>query len=347
MARILYAVSGDGYGHAVRAHAVGGGLLERGHDVQFVSYNKTIPYLTRYFPDRIHNVFGLLLVYEEGRTNPIRTVLSNIRRAATDMGPSNRAVKTLLKTYKPDLVITDFEPFTAFWARRFGIPFVSLDNQHLLTHCRLDRPAGFWADLISAYLTIRFYYTGAKRYLVTSFIKAPVRFQPTTLLDPILRPGVYEKTTRDGDYLLVYKTGTDNRAMREELKRFDRMPIRAYGFDRTVRDGHIEYKPFDQEAFLDDLAGCAGVVASAGHSLVSECLHLEKPMLLVPIAQQYEQRINAYHVHKMGVGAACERLSARRMDDFVSRLDGFRSTLADRPKTSPHAILDAVEREIP
>jgi uncharacterized protein (TIGR00661 family) len=347
MAKILYAAAGDGYGHAVRAHAVGQGLLERGHDVQFISCHKTVDYLKPHFPERIHNVFGLLMVCDEGRTAPIRTALSNIRRAATDLAPSNRAVKTLLKTYKPDLVISDFEPFTAMWARRYGIPYISLDNQHLLTHCRLDRPGGFWADLLSAYMIIRLYYGGAKRYLITSFIDAPIRYQPTTLIGPILRSKVYEKQQRDGDYLLAYKSGGDHRAMREQLERFDRLPIRAYGFDQPSHGGNVTYKSFNEAGFLDDLAGCAGVVASAGHSLVSECLHFEKPMLLVPIEKQYEQRINAHHVQEIGVGVTHNRLRTGEMEDFVDRLPTFREKLAKRPKSSRHTVLDAIELEIP
>ncbi len=347
MAKILYAAAGDGYGHAVRAHAVGQGLLERGHDVQFISCNQTIDYLKPHFPDRIHNVFGLLMVFNNGRNAPIRTAISNVRRAATDLAPSNRAVKTLLKTYKPDLVITDFEPFTALWARRYGIPFVSLDNQHLLTHCHLKRPAGFWADLASAYAVIRLYYGGAKRYLITSFIDAPIRYQPTTLIGPILRPKVYEKKTREGDFLLAYTTGGDNRAMREQLERFDRRPIRAYGFNRESNGGNVSFKKFNEAGFLDDLAGCAGVVASAGHGLVSECLHFEKPMMLIPIGKQYEQRLNAHHVQEIGVGITHDRLRAGHMENFVDSLDTFKEKLAKRPKATRTAALDAIELEIP
>lgn len=346
MAKILYAASGDGYGHAVRAHAVGQGLLERGHDVQFVSCNKTVRYLEQHFPDRIHNVFGLLSVYIDGNHAPLRTVLSNIRRAATDLAPSNRAIKTLLKTYKPDLVITDFEPFTAMWARRYGIPFVSLDNQHLLTHCRLDRPGGFWGDLLSAYLIIRLYYGSAKRYLITSFIDAPIRFQPTTLIGPILRPKVYEKNKSEGNYLVAYNMTGGSNDIRDQLELFDRLPIRAYGFDTVGNGRHVTYKAFDEAGFLDDLAGCAGVIATAGHGLVSECLHFEKPMMLIPIPKQYEQRINAHHVQKIGVGVTHDRLHLGAMEDFVDRLDTFRAQLAARPKSSKHTVINAIESEL-
>ncbi|MEK6799583.1 MAG: glycosyltransferase family protein [Planctomycetota bacterium] len=348
MARILYAASGDGYGHAVRAHGVGAGLLARGHDVRFLSCDKTTRYLEPHYPDRLHHIFGLFTVYNQGRVEPWQTLVHNARRAWSGMGPSNQAVKSLLRSYEPDLVITDFEPFAAFWARRFGIPYVSLDNQHLLTHCEVDHPPGFWRDIMNAYLTVRLYYGGAKRYLITTFIQAPIRYHPTTLVNPILRPHVYAKQPRDGGFLLAYKgAGGENDAMREELEKFDRLPIRAYGFGIEGRRKHVEFRPIEADAFLDDLAGCAGVVTSAGHSLVCECLHFEKPMLLIPIAQQYEQILNARHVEKLGAGKALRRLTGGAMDEFIDGLDGYRASMSTLPKASIHPVLDAIEREIP
>jgi uncharacterized protein (TIGR00661 family) len=348
MARILYAASGDGYGHAVRAHGVGAGLLARGHDVQFVSCHKTNDYLREHFPDRIHDVFGLFTVYNQGSAEPVRTLWHNVRRAWKGVAPSNAAVQQLLRSYQPNLVITDFEPFTAFWARRLGIPYISLDNQHLLTHCALDHPAGLVRDGLNAYLTVRLYYGGAQRYLISSFIQAPVRYHPTTLVNPILRPNVYEKRVAHGDFLLAYKgAGGENDAMRRTLENYDRMDIRAYGFGVAGRCGRVVFKPTTTDGFLDDLAACAGVIMSAGHSLVCECLHFEKPMLLVPIARQYEQAINAHYVEKLGAGESIQQLDRLSIDRFVDRLDRYRIALGRIPKAAIDPVLDAIEHEIP
>ncbi len=347
MARIIYAASGDGYGHAVRAHSVGAALLARGHDVQFVTCHKAEQYLREHYPGRLHPAFGLFTIYNEGKAEPLQTLIHNARRAVTGLIPANRAVMGLFQRFKPDLVITDFEPFCAFWARRFGIPFVSLDNQHLLTHCKLDHPPGHFRDVLNAYLTIRLYFAGARQYLITTFIKAPVRYQPAKLVDPILRPRVYEMHARDDGFLLAYKgAGGENEVMRRELERFDRMPIRAYGFGLEHQRGHVTYKPIDAEAFLNDLAACSAVITSAGHSLVCECLHFRKPMLLVPILQQYEQILNARSVERMGAGKRVDRLSVSAMEAFVDHLDPFRNVMASLPPARIESVLDAIECEI-
>lgn len=348
MARILYAVAGDGFGHATRAHSVAERLLARGHDVQLLTSHKGRDYLLRYFPGRIHDVLGLLTIHREGHVRLFRTVTFNTAVALRAMRASNRSVLRLFDRLQPDLVVTDFEPFAPFWANRLGVPFLSLDNQHLLTHCRIDVPWSSAFDFLAAYLTVRLYYVRAKRYLITSFIDAPVIHQPATVLPPVLRPKLYTVRPRAGDFLLAYKgAGGENAALQDTLRGFDRMPVVAYGFGALGVRGGTTYKAIDPEGFLDDLAGCAGVIATAGHSLVCECLHLRKPLLLQPVAHQFEQIVNAYHVERMGVGLHRARIDVRGLEDFADRLDGFRAALDRLPEARLCRVIAAVERELP
>lgn len=348
MARIIYAVAGEGYGHATRTHSVGEALLARGHDVRFLTSMRTRGYLRQHFRERVCDVFGLRTVYNQGRAEALRTVVHNLGRAWELLGPSNLAVRRLFRTFQPEIVVTDFEPFAAFWARWLGVPYLSLDNQHLLTHCEVDHPAGITMDLVNAYMTIRLYYGGAKRYLITSFFEAPIRYHPTTLVAPVLRRAVYEKEVRHGNYLVAYKgAGGRNDAMRAALEACDRLPVRAYGFSKTGSRGRVTFKSTDPEEFLDDLAGCAGVIATAGHSLVCECLHFEKPMLLVPVQRQYEQIINAHYVDKLGYGVSVDRLSAGAIEAFVDNREQYRSAMAGLPKARLDSVIDEIEKEIP
>ncbi len=350
MARIVYGVSGDGYGHAVRAHSVGEGLMGRGHDVRFVGSHRSVAYLNKHFPERVHETLGLRMTYREGRVAVLDTVMRNAAKLVGSLRSSNRSLSQMLRSFRPEFVITDFEPFTAFWARQSGVPYISLDNQHLLTHCELDHPVRFGSDVLNAYLTIRLYYGGAKRYLITTFIQAPVRYQPATIIDPVLRPVVYETTPARGDFLVAYKgAGGENLGMQRVLEDYSRVPIRAYGFGVLGPRGRGKtiFKPFCSNEFLHDLATCAGVISSAGHSLVCESLFFEKPMLLIPVAAQYEQLLNAHHVEKIGAGMAAAKLTSQSIDQFVDRLDEFRAAMSGKHKADLKPVLDAVEREIP
>jgi len=348
MARILYAVNGDGYGHATRAHSVAAALLARGHEVRFLTSLKSNDYLKTVFPGLVDEAFGLCISYNQGRAESVRTIIENIRRGVSQWNQFTSTIRRVFRQFRPHLLVTDFEPFTAYYARRFDVPFISLDNQHLLTHCSVDRPTGLSRDQFNAYMTVRLFYGSAKRYLIPTFIRAPIRYHPTALVDPVLRLRVYEKTIEHRGFLLAYKgAGGENDAMRQVLEEYERMPIRAYGFEVTGQRGGVSYLPTSTDGFLHDLAGCAGVIMSAGHSLACECLHLEKPMLLIPIAQQFEQAINAYHLEKMGAGRWVDRLSLAAIDEFVDQLDVYRSAAAKIPKAKLANVIEAVEREIP
>lgn len=348
MARILYAVNGDGLGHATRAHSIAGALLERGHNVRFLASLKSGAYLSAAFPGLVDETFGFCLSYDQGRMRTYRTVVENLRILSSKWNSRKSNITRAFRTFRPDLLVTDFEPLSAFFARRLGVPFVSVDNQHLLTHCSVDGPLGSRRDQLTAYLTVRLAYGGARRYFIPTFIRAPIRFQPAELVDPILRPPVYDLPREHGDFLLAYKgAGGENDAMRSTLESYGRMPVRAYGFGIEGRRGSVTFKKNAVDEFLTDLGGCAGVIASAGHSLACEALHLEKPMLMVPVAQQYEQAVNAFHIEKLGAGIGVERLSKGCIDAFVDRLDEYRAGASRLPKASLARVVGAIEREIP
>ncbi|MHC4065313.1 MAG: glycosyltransferase family protein, partial [Planctomycetota bacterium] len=214
-------------------------------------------------------------------------------------------------------------------------------------HCTVDRPFGHIRDFINAYATIRLHYAGAQRYLITSFIDASVRYHPAKLVPPVLRPMVYEQNATAGDCLVAYAgaCGSIDR-FRAALESLTGMPVYAYGFGITGQVGRVTYKPTSAEGFLSDLAACAAVIATAGHTLVSECLHLAKPMLLMPIAHQFEQVLNAHYVEKIGVGRHVRDIDSATIASFTRELDCYHKALRRRPKARLDHVLDAVEAEL-
>lgn len=348
MARILYSVQGDGLGHATRAHSVAEGLMTRGHEVRFVSSLKGTRYLSGHFPGLVTDIFGFRLSYDHGRVRRLRTLLDVMRGMARDVRPTLRRVRCVFHDYKPELVITDAEWFAPAMAKLLLIPFVSLDNQHLLTHCRIDRPPGSAKDFLNAYAVVRLYHMGARRYLISTFFDAPIRHQPATLVPPILRREVYKRTSERRDYWVAYLGGSgEHDRMRRVLESYTDAPIRAYGFGIVGQHGRVTYKPMSADEFLDDLAGCAAVVSSAGHTLIGECQYFDKPMLLVPFARQFEQRLNAHYVTRMGIGRSVDKLTVKAMGEFAEGMERYHITMRARPKPALATVLDAIERELP
>lgn len=322
MARIVYAVAGEGFGHSSRSHIIGQKLIDSGHDVIFAASNKSLSYLSQYFGERVKEVFGLTLNYRDGRVSALKTIKSNIWRSHHGLKINSRLYRDCFDKFKPELVITDFEPFSSFWALLRKVPFFSIDHQHLLTHCSPHYPPGNLIARLNAYFVTRLYYSRAKCYLILNFFKAPVNTNRAVIAPPVVRDEVLNLKPTAGEYIVIYVTyASDEDELRHMLYRFTNQKFCVYGFNKYEQDDNIIFKERSTEGFLNDLASSRGVIATAGFSLISECMHLRKKMCLIPLPGQYEQIINAYHVQRLGLGLSRKELNEQVLAEFLSELE--------------------------
>ena len=54
--------------------------------------------------------------------------------------------------------------------------------------------------------------------------------------------------------------------------------------------------------FIEKMASCKGFLTTAGFESIGEAMYLGKPVLMVPVKGQYEQRCNALDAEKAGAG---------------------------------------------
>jgi uncharacterized protein (TIGR00661 family) len=322
MARIVYAVAGEGFGHSSRSHLIGQKLIECGHDVIFAGSNKSFTYLSENFPGKVKEVYGLLFDYSNGKVNPVNTVLKNIWRYTKGFKINRKLYKECYDKFKPELIITDFEPFSAWWALRHRVPYFSIDHQHMMTHCKMDNPSGYKMDRLNAYTITRGYYGWATSYIIINFFKAPVKKDCAVIAPPVVRPEVEAVSPNDGEHIVIYTThGEKEDHLQKMLHSFAPQKFLVYGFNRYEEDGNITFKERSTEGFLGDVASSKGLIASAGFSSISECMYLRKKMCLLPIPGQYEQIINAHYVEKLGLGLSRKELNEQTLNDFLAEVE--------------------------
>jgi uncharacterized protein (TIGR00661 family) len=319
MARILYGIAGEGLGHCTRADLIGQRLLEAGNEVIFVGFGKAVPYLEERFGSRTRPIQGLGFCYKDDRIDQWRTFWAGLRRFPSIAKHNKQVLDLIAGQWTPDLVLSDFEPFSAWWARFKGLPVVSIDNEHVLTHCRVPMPPAGLLDRVIAKAIVRVYAFKADVYLILSFFDAAVTHPSAILAPPVVRPWLRNIEPKDGGYILLYiSTGQHKEGCLEVLKRFERQRFVIYGFDEDATYGHCTLKRRSVEGFMADLASCSGVISSAGFSLITECLALGKPMLVLPVSGQYEQLLNAVQVQRLGIGIWSRQLSATAVERFLS-----------------------------
>lgn len=334
MSRILYGVSGEGSGHSSRASLIAAYLENQGHQVKIASYDRGYRNLKDQF-DTLE-IAGLTIVSEDNQVSALKTITANLAKIPS----GTRSLKQLKQTFAdfaPDVVITDFEPTTAYLAGHFGLPLITIDNQHRMRYMQYEMPPALRQDALITETIIRAMVPTPWVSLITTFHFNPLKNERSFLFPPILRQSVLDLKTEEAEKILVYATsGFDS--LLEVLRHFGRETFCVYGYDREEIIGNLHFRPFSKEGFLQDLAECKAVIATAGFTLISEALHLAKPYLAFPMQGQFEQHLNAFMLEQQGYGAQCHTPDRKNIAAFLYELPAYKSALQKYPRAGNSAI---------
>jgi uncharacterized protein (TIGR00661 family) len=350
--RILYGVVGEGMGHAMRSRVVLDALCER-HEVQVVASGRAYEYLRKRESENVavQKIWGYSIAYEDNEVKSLRTLLENALGAVTGWPANIRAYLDVIEKFEPEVVVSDFESFSTLFAKNWRLPLLSVDNMQILNRCAHPPEIieGCEQDFLIAKGVVKSKVPGAYHYFITTFFQAPIRKPRTSLHPPILRPEILAAKPGAGEHLLVYQTQTSNTELPALLARLG-VECRIYGLRRDLeeelREGTLRYRPFSEAGFIEDLRTARGVVASAGFTLLGEAVYLQKPVLAIPIAGQFEQTLNARYLEREGFGLAAEVLTGERLGTFLERTSELARNLASYAQDGNRELLDALEETL-
>jgi uncharacterized protein (TIGR00661 family) len=344
--RILYGVCGEGMGHAQRSLVVADHLAHQGHNLRFVcARGRAFDAIAARYPDRVYEVAGLETVMFGNRVDPALTIAYNAVKQWA-LSPWCHLSLAARIAPPPDVVISDFEPFTARYASALSLPLLAVDNIAFLTRCELP-PRMAPGALMR--LAVDHMVPGADHYFVTTIAWAPISKVRTTLHAPIVRSEVLaeRRNVRDGDHLTCYFN--DKADARERVRELSQIgvDVHLWGIDRELSSGRVTCMGHDPLGFPRDLATSAAVVGGAGFTLLSEAIALGKPVLAVPFAGQGEQLSNARFVEALGIGRSGEAMTPELVRNFLRALPRYRRELAaGTPHDDNRELLSALDRTI-
>jgi uncharacterized protein (TIGR00661 family) len=341
---VLYGVNGEGMGHATRSQVVIDALL-KAHDVRVVASGAAFRYLRDRLP-RVDEIFGPSFAMKNGEIQRWATVRQNFAKGPRELPDTVKHWMKLVHEWRPEVVITDFEPLAGRYARATRTPLVCVDNINMVDRCRHDREiiGREREDFLLARAVTRAMVPTAGDYIITTFFRPPLARGRTTLVPPIVRPEIVAAEPVRGDHLLVYSSGEEELL---DALRSSGVRCRVYGMrggpEETVVEGNLEFRPRSNEGFLEDLRSARGVVAGGGFSLLSEAVYLGKPVLSVPLQGQFEQVMNARYLQREGFGMCAMEVTPAVLAEFLERLDEFALSLAGYEQVGNTVALGTIE----
>ncbi len=348
--RILYGVVGEGMGHATRSKVVCEHLVARGHDVKIVVSGRAHAMLSKAFSDVVE-IRGLTIRYVDNRMDRDGTLARNVLAAPGMLAANVGAYFDTVAKFRPDAVVSDFDSFAYLFAKRHGLPVVSIDNQQIVSRCKLGKfaKAGAKLDYQLTKAFVRAKLPGCDHYIVTTFFEPPIRRKceaDTTLVPPILRKEILDakKRARPGDHVLVYQTSTSDTKLLDELQSVRDQKFVVYGLRRSSHRGNTTLKEFSETGFVDDLAAARAVVCNGGLSLIGEAIYLGKPIFSVPVRNQYEQVLNARYLEQLGYGLEAPRIEADLLRLFLSEAPKYAARLAKHKQDGNRDLFALVDR---
>jgi len=290
--RILVGVQGTGNGHISRCSALAEAFKHTSATVDFLVSGRSRAALfdMEQFGDYQWRE-GLTFQVSRGRINIPQTLQQNQWRT---FWQDTHA----LALHRYDLIVSDYEPVTAWAAKRQGRACIGIGRQFAFYHGCAQLPINL-----------------PQRAMLRAFapVTQAVGMHWTPLGDAVLPPVIHQRGGAGGwserDYL-VYLPFESLADIRRLLA-----PFSGYRFHifhpQASRDqvGHLHYYAPSRAEFARVLSAATGVIANAGFETCCESLAQGKKLLVRPLAGQFEQGANARSLQQHGFAAVMKTLS--------------------------------------
>ena len=287
---ILFGIQGTGNGHISRARVLIKYLKQDGHNVTCLISGRDKEQLfdMEVFGDFWHRN-GLTFTTKNGRVDYLQTFLNN--SLVSFLSEVNQ-----LSLDNFDLVITDFEPVTAWAAKQQNITSIGIGHQYAFG----PKTPLAGDNFISRWIMKNFAPT-------TTSIGLHWHPYADNVLPPIIDTQL--KSKPNGNHIIVYLPFENAQCVTQLLNHFSEHQFKLYAPNvEPIEVGNVSIRKTAYKAFKDDLASAKGVICNSGFELISECLHLGLPILTKPLQGQMEQHSNALALRQLGFATITENL---------------------------------------
>jgi uncharacterized protein (TIGR00661 family) len=283
--RILYAIQGTGNGHLARATEIVPILKSMADTDVLVSGTQAdlkVPFHIDY------SFTGLsFIVGQNGGVDLLKT----IRKMSVLQ--FFRYIQNL-PVDKYDLVISDFEPVSAWACRLRHKTCIGLSHQNAVLHPSAPQPK--FNDYFGKFIL--------KYYSLTE-IKYGFNFKPSSpaIFPPVIRAAIRNAETTVKPHYTVYLPAYSNQQIMDVLSQIPDTEWQVFSkhTNSNYTNGNISFQPVSLSGFTKSFLSCTGLICTAGFEGPAEAIFMGKKLCVIPMKKQYEQYCNAAYLKSMGI----------------------------------------------
>ena len=312
----LLFVQSEGRGHLSQALAVTAGLRARGHKIVGVITNRlpqrTLP---QYFIDEIkvpiHFIDSPYFLTNKKQTGIsfYRSVVFNLFRGLT-YHRSLMKIRKIINTEQPDVILNFYEPLCGIYQllSKSKTPCLTLGHQFFFAHPDFKRPQGYYLD----YLGLTFYNFltayGSRGKLALSFSDSPDYPKKNIFVcPPLIREDILKSESKNEKFLLSYTLNPGYAKIIEDwAQKNPNVKIEAFWDKSGAKEQehllpNLCFHKLSGDLFINRLANCQAYISTGGFESICEAVYLQKPVLMIPTANHYEQLCNSYDAKRAGL----------------------------------------------
>jgi uncharacterized protein (TIGR00661 family) len=283
--KILYAIQGTGNGHLARATEIVPILKSMADTDVLVSGTQAdlkVPFKIDYRFSGMSFIIGQnggVDILKTVRKLPVRQLYRDIKNLPVD---------------QYDLVISDFEPVTAWacWLRNKDC--IGLSHQNAVLHSSAPQPD--FTDVVGKLIL--------KKYTPAT-VKYGFNFKPSgaDIFPPVIRPDIRNAKASTKDHYTVYLPAYSDQQIQDVLLKIPEIPWQVFSkhSKNEYRLGNIHFRPVSLDGFTESFLSCTGLLCTAGFEGPAEAIFLGKKLCVIPMKDQYEQYCNAAYLKSMGI----------------------------------------------
>ncbi len=316
--RFLFIIQGEGRGHLTQAISFAQLIRSQGHELVSVVVGKS---KRRELPDFFRKEISSPILSvdspnfecdaQQRKIQLGKTIWKNALRLPV-FWKSLQAIDQAVKTAQPDVILNFYDLLGGFYNLFFQpkARFWVIGHQYLIWHPDFHFAPNRRLEKFLFQLNTLMTAMGADEILALSFLQQKKSGSNLRVVPPLLRKEVITLNPIQRDFFLAYMV---NPGYSEEViryaKKYPHLQIKAYWDKKDAAEvenplPNLSFHRVNDRTFLEDMAACKGLVCTAGFESVCEAMYLGKPVMMIPVAGQYEQACNALDAEASGVGIA-------------------------------------------